>query len=312
MLDFIKIPSNPIPENASLIPMTMADGSVLRTALFRKSDAKGTVVLLNGRSEFIEKYFEVIEELRARGFSVATMDWRGQGLSSRLLPVSEKGHINSFETYKSDLRRFFEDVVKPNLPGPYILMTHSMGGMPALLLLADGYDGFERAVLCAPMTSFRAPALTKIIGRIASAVAVRLGGSRGSVAGVKEHSLEFEGNVLTSDPVRHARFRELQEAAPNACIFAPTYGWLHAAIKAVDAIHKPGALSAINVPVLIISAETDLLVDSEDQRQLAEAYDKITRVLIKGALHEIMMEKDEYRSAFWESVDGFIADAPKS
>ena len=47
---------------------------------------KGTVCVFPGRAEFIEKYFEVVRDLRARGFAVATIDWRGQGLSDRALP----------------------------------------------------------------------------------------------------------------------------------------------------------------------------------------------------------------------------------
>jgi len=54
-------------------------------------DGKGTVCVFGGRGEFIEKYFETIGELRRRGFAVATMDWRGQGRSSRQLPDARKG-----------------------------------------------------------------------------------------------------------------------------------------------------------------------------------------------------------------------------
>lgn len=284
-----------------------ADGAHLRAALFPAENARGTVILMAGRSEFIEKYFEVINDLRARGLSVATMDWRGQGLSSRMLPVTEKGHINDFNTYKSDLRNFVENIVKPRLSGPYILMTHSMGGLPALLLLAEGYDLFSRAVLCAPMSQFAVSRARELMGRYMSKAAVALGWSRVSVLGVKEYSLEFEGNRLTSDKLHHDRFRELQAAAPNACVFAPTYGWLHAAIKAIDEIHAPGALDAIKTPVLIISAEHDDLVDTDDHRALADAYPQIEQITIEGALHEILMERAEFRDQYWKAFDGFIA-----
>ena len=307
MTDFIRIPSNPVPEGGEVFDIDTADGAKIRAALFPKENARGTVTLVNGRCEFIEKYFEVIEDLRKRGFSVATMDWRGQGLSSRLLPISEKGHINDFDTYKSDLRNFFEDVVRPRFSGPHILMSHSMGGMPALTLLADGYDGFERAVLCAPMTRFFANIRMRIYARTMSGIMCNLGASRLSVAGVKEYSLNFEGNVLTSDPIRHERFRELQAAAPNATIFAPTYGWINAAIKAMDDVHKPERLANIKTPVQIISAENDHLIDSKDHGELAAAVPAIDCVTIKGSLHEIMMERDEIRDQYWAEFDKFVA-----
>ncbi|MHA7871340.1 MAG: alpha/beta fold hydrolase, partial [Hyphococcus sp.] len=297
---------NPVPSGGEIAAIETTDNAMLRTALFPAENARGTIVLLNGRCEFIEKYFEVVEDLRGRGLNVATMDWRGQGLSSRMLPVSEKGHILDFGAYKADLRNFVDNIVAPRFGGPMILMTHSMGGLPALLLLADGYDRFARAVLCAPMTRLFPTVKMRVFARTLAGLAHNLGWSRVGVLGVKEYSLEFEGNVLTSDPQRHERFRELQAAAPNACVFAPTYGWLNAAIKGMDEIHKPGRLSAIKTPVRIISAEHDKLVDSGDHRELAAAYDSIECVTIKGALHEIMMERDEIRREYWKAFDSFV------
>ena len=58
------------------------DGDRLRTAIFDAAPGtprRGVCVLLNGQTEFIEKYDEVIGELQGRGFAVATLDWRGQG-----------------------------------------------------------------------------------------------------------------------------------------------------------------------------------------------------------------------------------------
>jgi len=307
MSDFIRIPSNPVPEGGEVFTIDTADSAKLRAALFPAEDARGCVVLMNGRSEFIEKYFEVIEDLRARGLSVATMDWRGQGLSSRMLPVSEKGHINDIGAYKADLRNFVEEVVKPRFDGPRILMTHSMGGLPALMLLADGYDAFARAVLCAPMTRFYPDPAKRVAARTIAGAACQLGWSRVSALGVKEYSLDFEGNVLTTDQRRHERFRELQAAAPGATISAPTYGWVNASIKAIDAIHRANALDGIKIPVLIISAEDDRLVDATDHSQIAKAYDQIDCVSIKGAFHEILMERDEIRDQYWKAFDEFIA-----
>ncbi len=40
---------------------------------------KGTVVLLPGRTEYVEKYGRAAGDLVARGWSVITVDWRGQG-----------------------------------------------------------------------------------------------------------------------------------------------------------------------------------------------------------------------------------------
>jgi len=263
-------------------------------------------MLVSGRSEFIEKYFEVIADLQNRGFAVATMDWRGQGLSERLLPVREKGHIRDFGVFGSDLSLFTDEIVRKRLPGPYILLAHSMGGAPSLQMLADGDDRYCCAVLCSPMTRLFDNVFKKIGVRALAEAASRIGLSRYAIAGAKEHSMAFEGNVLTSDRVRHERFRALQSAAPNATIREPTYGWLRAATEAMDDIHKKGRFEHLRTPVLILSAERDHLVRSSDHNRLAKNSALITRKIVKDALHEIMMERDEIRDIFWRDFDAFV------
>jgi lysophospholipase len=303
--DFIRIPTNLAPRGEAL-DFKAADGARLRAAVFPADNARGGVVLMAGRSEFIEKYFEVVNDLLKRGLSVATMDWRGQGLSERLLPISTKGHITDFGAYRADLRLFTEEVARKRFSGPLFLVTHSMGGLPALQLLADGYDVFDAAVLSAPMTRLFADPLKGAYARVMANIACSLGASRQSILGVKEHSLKFEGNVLTSDRTRHTRFRELQEAAPNATLREPTYGWLKAAIDAIDDVHKPDRFAKIKTPVLIVSAENDHLVDSSDHPLLASRSPLIKVTTVKGSLHEILMESDQYRNAFWTAFDAFI------
>ncbi len=68
----------------------------------------------------IEKFFEVIGDLRARGFAVATIDWRGQGGSQRLLPDPRKGHIGDFSAYQLDLEVLMREVVLPDCPAPIV------------------------------------------------------------------------------------------------------------------------------------------------------------------------------------------------
>lgn len=261
---------------------------------------------MGGRSEFIEKYFEVIDDLRRRGFAVATMDWRGQGLSERLLPVREKGHIQDFGVFRSDLRLFAEKIVTKRLPGPYVLLAHSMGGTPALQMLADGDETYRAAVLCSPMTRLFDGLLRRIGVRLMAQAATRIGLSRYAIAGVKEHSMAFEGNVLTTDSARHQRFRDLQSAAPNATIREPTYGWIRAATEAMDNLHRPARFANLKTPTLIVSAGNDQLVRASDHQWLAKKSPLIECVTIKGALHEILMERDEIRNEFWKTFDNFV------
>ena len=95
----------------------------------RRPGRKGTVCLFQGRAEFIEKYFETVRDLRARGFAVATFDWRGQGLSERALADRRKGHVARLLRIRpSTSRRSCSEVVLPDCPPPIFALGHSMGG----------------------------------------------------------------------------------------------------------------------------------------------------------------------------------------
>ncbi len=305
MTQFIDIADNPAPDGASVEEIAASDGAKLRAAYFPAKTSRGTVVLVTGWSEFIEKYFETVRDLNARGLNVAMMDWRGQGLSDRESARAAKWN-GYFQTLKNDLRDFTEQHVKPRFGGPYILMTHSMGGLPGLMLLADGYEGFSRAILCAPMTRLFPDAQNKVMS-FAAATACTLGFSCTETARSKDHSEIFDGNIFTSDKMRHARFRDLKLAEPKAASTTPTYGWVNAAMKESAALHAPGGLAGIKTPVLIISAGAEQQIDGADHKIIADASDMISLEIIPGALHEIMMERDSIRALYFKAFDEFVA-----
>src|SRR5688572_23969801 len=110
-MNLVSIPANPVPENAVTGMLTAKDGVKLRFARWPPPPGrKGTVCLFQGRAEFIEKYFETVRELHSRGFAVATLDWRGQGLSGRPLDDAYKGHVAEFSDYERDLDVFMREV----------------------------------------------------------------------------------------------------------------------------------------------------------------------------------------------------------
>ena len=91
------------------------------------SPAKGVFLLLHGRAEFIEKYKAVANRLIEKGFDVVSLDWRGQGLSTREVENRHKGYIHSFDDYVADLTALYYEVMEPRGLPVYIL-SHSMGG----------------------------------------------------------------------------------------------------------------------------------------------------------------------------------------
>src|SRR5438445_13459189 len=116
-MTLVSIPANPVPEQVVTGMLKTRDGISLRFARWAPPPGrKGTICLLPGRAEFIEKYFETVRDLRARGFAVAMLDWRGQGLSERALSNSRKRYVRSFSDYGNDLDTIGNDVVLPDSP----------------------------------------------------------------------------------------------------------------------------------------------------------------------------------------------------
>src|SRR6185503_9476751 len=103
-MKLVSIPANPVPDEVVTGALKTPDGVSLRFARWQPpAGRKGTVCIFQGRSESIEKYFETVRDLRSRGFAVATLDWRGQGLSDRALKDRRKGYVRDFADYDTDL-----------------------------------------------------------------------------------------------------------------------------------------------------------------------------------------------------------------
>src|SRR6185369_11975324 len=151
-MDLVSIPANPVPEDVVTGMLKTRDGVGIRFARWLPPPGrKGTVCVFQGRAEFIEKYFETVRELRARGFAVATIDWRGQGGSERALSDPHKGHVGDFSQYELDVEALMKDVVLPDCPPPIFAIGHSMGGTVMMRVARQGSRWFDRIVLSAPM-----------------------------------------------------------------------------------------------------------------------------------------------------------------
>ncbi len=305
--------SNPVPEGAVSGYVTTADGVRIRFARWRPpSGGIGTVTILPGRAEFIEKYFEVVRELLGRGFAVAILDWRGQGGSQRLLRNPRKGHVRRFSDYQLDLEAFGRQVLLPDCPAPHFALAHSMAGAILLHAVLDGRRWFDRVVLSAPMLEIGL-AKPRRLARTAAASLSTLGFARAFLPGggpTAVNELPFAGNLVTSDPARHARTAEITAAAPELGLGAPTVGWVHQAYLAIDALHAPEVMRRIRQPLLMIAAGDERVVcnvaiEHVASRLIAGAY-----VTVPAARHELLMERDIFRAQFWAAFDAFIPGSP--
>jgi lysophospholipase len=312
-MDLVSIPANPVPDDVVTGTIKARDGVGLRFARWRPPPGrKGTVCLFQGRAEFIEKYFETVRELRARGFAVATFDWRGQGMSDRALSNPRKGHVGDFSEYDRDVEVFMKEVVLPDCPPPLFAIGHSMGGTVMLRIAKQGSRWFDRVVLSAPMiqlAGMRSSKMTKLaIGALRMSGLGSLyvpGGSDAILA-----SGPYIGNHTTSDPVRHARTKAVVEAAPQLGIGSPTIAWLSAAFRAMREFTDPAYASKVRQPLMVVAAGRDQIVSTAAIEDIAIRLRAGSHLIVAGARHELMMEQDRYRGQFWAAFDAFVPGTP--
>jgi lysophospholipase len=297
------------PAGAIEAEIRAADGVRLRTARWAPpSPARGTVAVLGGRGEFIEKYFEVAGELLSRGFAVAALDWRGQGGSDRPLRNGRKGHVDDFSHFERDLSAFVERVLEPHCPRPWFGLGHSMGATVLLAAAEAGRCPFERLVLTSPMIGVKGighrgatPFLVEALDILGLGGVFVPGGGAASL-----WSGPFEGNVLTSDAARFARIAKLVQAAPSLCLGGPTIGWLHAAFRQLKRFDEPNFPRGTSTPILIIAAGGDRVTDTAAAERFASRLRAGRIVVIDGSQHEIMIERDVLRAQFWSAFDQFV------
>jgi lysophospholipase len=240
------------------------------------------------------------------------LDWRGQGGSSRLARNPLKGHVNDFAEYEEDLAHFMKGVVLPDCPTPYFALAHSMAS--TVLFKASTKRGcwFSRMVMIAPMVKVHGlPMSHKLCGQLADGLCL-FGFGRRAVPGRRPEfglSETFEGNPLTSDRERFLRNLSVLKAQPSLAVGPPTIGWLNAALAAMQELDNERFAPRIRVPVLMMAASDDQIVSSKAIEDLAARLRAGAQIVMRGARHEILQERDPIREQFWAAFDAFVPGA---
>jgi len=310
----VSIAANPVPEGAQVGTFETRDRVRLRYAIFPRTGPvhKGTVCLVQGRTEFIEKYFETIADFQRRGFHVATFDWRGQGGSQRLIGNPRLGFVERFEDYCTDLTSFHAGILLPDCPPPFYLVGHSMGGLVALMTGAADRLMFERIFLSAPMLALDGQSFGMAGSARLAETLCFLGLGRLPVrrrADRQPSEATFPGNPLTSDLPRYLRTIEVLRAAPALTIGAPTLRWSASALHAMLAVATDSFINSFKAPLLMLAAARDEVVSTAATEQLGLRLKTGRHLVIAAARHELFMEADPIREQVLAAFDAFITDA---
>lgn len=304
----------PLPEGGYLAHFEGKNGWPLRSIVWKPASATATIVLLNGRGDFIEKYAELVADLLAKGFAVAAMDWRGQGLSGNMTDPPRRTHIEDFALWVEDAQIWLDTVVTKYCPSPYKLLGHSMGSHLGLRVMHDRPDFFEKAVLLVPMLGLQTHPFSNVFARRVAKMIVGLGQGERFSFGQLPYSPLFNNvvrmNRLTSDRVRFDHEAAAIASNPALAIGGASYGWAVAAFNSCDLLAAEGYAESISTPTLMLVAEREVLVKNEATAAFAARMPHATYEMIADGRHELLRERDAIRQLVFSKVlDFFVSCA---
>lgn len=294
-------------------------GLVLHFVEVSLEGAKNTLVISPGRVEGYLKYKEIAFDFAQLGYRVFILDHQGQGLSSRLLVNSHKGHVNKFSDYTRDFNQFVTEIVEPKQVGEMHLLCHSMGGAIGLRYIQSYPHPFAKVAFSSPMWGLpTGPVPAMILKPMVKSAAWLVKQVEPESPYFLGHSdykkVPFLINTLTHSKARYEYFRETYEQEPTLQLGGITYGWITSSINGLD--HAYDELDKVSIPLLVLQAEKDIVIDNSAQDKFCQRLAELGKnchsnkpIVVKGAKHEVFIESDEIRNQGLSEVLAFFLDA---
>jgi len=287
---------------------TTDDGAVLRWCHLAAETPRADCVLVGGFGDFIEKHFETIRDLQARGFSVWCLDWRGQGGSTRPKRWPHRPRARDFERDADELAEFA--AAKLQSGRPRVLIAHSMGGAIALLCLRRYPRAFDAAILSAPMLGlFTGPTPPTLLRALTGPVRFAGLGLMHLPGATRRRSQPTPDRSRISSDAERCRLRYAWVSTePALRLDPPTYGWLDPALALIARIGKPSFLAGVTTPILLGSAGREHVVAPRAHYRAARRLPDCTLFELPESKHEPFLECDSIRDAWFDRIDRFIED----
>lgn len=299
-----------VPQGGQAYWLQTSDGIRIRVGVWRpEGEARGTVLMLPGRTEYIEKYGDTAGELARRGFATLVIDWRGQGLADRLLDDKRLGHVNVFTDYQLDLAAAMKLARQIELPAPFHLIGHSMGGGIGLRAVMEGLP-VQSCAFTGPMWGIYMSPMVKPFGWALSHMApmvgmgTRLPPSTRHEGYVTAHA--FDGNALTTEPSMYKMMQDQIAAHPELGIGGPTLVWLRESLMECRALaQRPSP----DLPCVTFLGSGEQIIDCDDVRQRMDRWPRGRLEIVQGARHEVLMETPQIRANVFDQLEALFTSS---
>lgn len=302
---FLSDISGPAPDGQAFW-LDTSDGLRVRAVLWGKDAPKGTVLLFPGRTEYAEKYVHTAADLEQAGYATFAIDWRGQGLADRLLENPLVGHVADFTDYQNDVAAIVAAAQDLDLPKPWYLVAHSMGGAIGLRALMEGLP-VNASVFTGPMWGIVMSPATRPAAWAITWASRMLGTSDGLAPGSRQEAYvlvePFKDNTLTTDPEMFDFMRDHVQAHPELSLGGPSLNWVHEALKdTLELSRRP----APGLPCLTFLGTNERIVDPRRIETRMDGWPNGELIHIQGGEHEVLMETPEIRASVMPKITAFF------
>ncbi len=290
------------PDGGAAHWLKTSDGLRIRVGHWTVPNAKGTILIFPGRTEFVEKYGRAAAALAERGYASLAIDWRGQGIADRMTPNRAIGHVGHFDDYQRDVEATLAHAKELGLPKPYFLIGHSMGGCIGLRSLMNGLD-VNAVMFSAPMWGVQiAPALRPVAWGL-SAVSQPLGFDQTLAPGQFEESYVLRTtlaeNTLTGDAEMFAILQDQLQKHPDLGLGGPSLRWIS---KSLREMYILSTLPSPDVPCITFLGSEEAIVDPARIRDRMRRWRRGTLQIIEDGRHEMLMDAPAVRNKIFDEA----------
>lgn len=257
------------------------------------------VLIVSGRSEFIEKYACLPKRLGLpNSFAFMTWDHRGQGDSSGI-----KSHIESYDQYAKDAAFLVKHIIKKK---PYLIVAHSMGGLISLYATCKGLLKPKSMVLCSPLFLLPDHPIPRPIAKLVSNTLKNIGAGKLSTGWVVKGEPQFYDNTLTTS---YKGF--LRSMTSKYVSLPPTMSWVAASFAASEHIFSKEALKKISCPALVLAGSDERVVAFDGfskwiQKARLHVKSKLSFQVIHSARHELLNENIKNKNLAISTIKSWI------
>lgn len=263
----------------------------------RQNGHPNLLIISPGRSEVIEKYAELIFDLKEKQYDILVFDQLGQGLSQRYTEDSQVGHIETYDKYVAALKELLDQKAFANYQKK-VLYGHSMGAVISHLFAAKNPHAVNKLILSAPSYQINLGVLNRPVAK-GLLWAMKVAGMEKSYGpGLGPYKREkFEENTLTNSQVRFTEYRaELFNRHPDLALGGPSVNWIDRSIRIGEKLEK--GEYKVSIPMVILQAEKDTVVINEGQDNVCPHQEQCRIIKIKDSKHEAFIENDMIRNSF--------------